>query len=113
ESLAKSEALCRDLINTPASDMGPAEIEVAARQLAAQYHGTSYVIIGEALIDQNFPMIHAVGRASPNPPRLIDLGFGTTGPKLTLVGKGVCFDTGGLNLKPGSSMGLMKKDMGG
>lgn len=113
ESLAKSEALCRDLINTPASDMGPAEIEVAARQLAAQYHGTSDVIIGEALIDQNFPMIHAVGRASPNPPRLIDLGFGTTGPKLTLVGKGVCFDTGGLNLKPGSSMGLMKKDMGG
>ncbi|HBY11900.1 MAG TPA: leucyl aminopeptidase, partial [Rhodobacteraceae bacterium] len=65
ESLAKSEALCRDLINTPASDMGPAEIEVAARQLAAQYHGTSDVIIGEALIDQNFPMIHAVGRASP------------------------------------------------
>ncbi len=113
ERIAAGEALARDLINTPASHMGPDELEAAARDLAEAQGASIEVIAGEALLEQNFPMIHAVGRASPRAPRLIDMRWGTSGPKLTLVGKGVCFDTGGLNLKPGASMGLMKKDMGG
>ncbi len=113
EVIAEGEALTRDLINTPASDMGPAELETAARDLADRHAATINVITGDALLEQNFPMIHTVGRASPRVPRLIDLSWGDVGPTLTLVGKGVCFDTGGLNIKPGSSMGLMKKDMGG
>ena len=113
EAIAAGEALTRDLINTPASDMGPAELEAASRALADQFGATCTVITGDALLDQNFPMIHTVGRASTRAPRLIEFNWGTNGPKLTLVGKGVCFDTGGLNIKPGSSMGLMKKDMGG
>ncbi len=113
ERIADAEYRLRDLINTPAQDMGPADLEAAARELAARYEAKFSVIEGNALLDQNFPMIHAVGRASPRAPRLIDLSWGGDGPKITLVGKGVCFDTGGLNLKPGSSMGTMKKDMGG
>ncbi|WP_460272736.1 leucyl aminopeptidase family protein [Celeribacter sp. ULVN23_4] len=113
EAIALGEALTRDLINTPANDMGPAELEFAARSLAQDHGAEISVTTGEALLEDNYPMIHAVGRASPRAPRLIDMTWGTAGPKLTLVGKGVCFDTGGLNLKPGSSMGLMKKDMGG
>ncbi len=113
EIIAAGEALTRDLINTPSSDMGPSELETAARQLAADHGAKVSVTVGEALLSQGFPMIHAVGRASPRAPRLIDMRWGDTGPTLTLVGKGVCFDTGGLNLKPGASMGLMKKDMGG
>lgn len=113
EALAAGEVLTRDLINTPASDMGPPQLEQAARDLADQHGASITVISGNALLDQNFPMIHAVGRAADREPRLIDMTWGDTGPKLTLVGKGVCFDTGGLNLKPGASMGLMKKDMGG
>ena len=113
ERIAAGEALARDLINTPASDMGPDELEAAAVSVAEAHGAKVSVIHGEALLDQNFPMIHAVGRASPRAPRLIDFTWGDKGPKLTLVGKGVCFDTGGLNLKPGASMGLMKKDMGG
>ena len=113
ERIAAGEALVRDLINTPSSHMGPAELEEAARALAAEFGARIEVTEGEALLSANFPMIHAVGRASPRTPRLIDLRWGDDGPSLTLVGKGVCFDTGGLNLKPGSSMGLMKKDMGG
>ena len=111
--IAAGEFLTRDLINTPASDMGPADLEAAASDLAKQHGAKIDVIRGEALLDQNFPMIHAVGRAAEQAPRLIDIHWGSLGRKLTLVGKGVCFDTGGLNLKPGSSMGLMKKDMGG
>ena len=113
ETIAAGEALARDLINTPPSDMGPDELEAAARALATRFRATISVTTGEALLDANLPMIHAVGRASPRDPRLIDMNWGTKGPLLTLVGKGVCFDTGGLNLKPGSTMGLMKKDMGG
>ena len=113
EVVAAGEALTRDLINTPASDMGPAQLEAACRDLAQEHGGTISVTEGAALLEQNFPMIHAVGRAADQPPRLIDMQWGTGGPMLTLVGKGVCFDTGGLNLKPGGSMGLMKKDMGG
>lgn len=111
--MAEAEALTRDLINTPASDMGPDALEAAARDLAEQHGANIDVTTGEDLLDQNFPMIHTVGRAADRAPRLIDMSWGSRGPCLTLVGKGVCFDTGGLNLKPGSSMGLMKKDMGG
>ena len=115
EIIANAEALTRDLINTPASDMGPANLEQAARDLATQYNATITVITGDALLTQNLPMIHAVGRAAApdRAPRLIDMTWGSIGPQLTLVGKGVCFDTGGLDIKPASSMGLMKKDMGG
>jgi leucyl aminopeptidase len=113
ETMAGAEALVRDLVNTPASDMGPEALEQAARALAGRFGAKIDVTHGEALLQKNFPMIHAVGRAAEQMPRLIDMRWGETGPTLTLVGKGVCFDTGGLNLKPGSSMGLMKKDMGG
>ncbi len=112
-AIASGEALTRDLINTPASDMGPAELALAALDLAGAFGANVEITLGDDLLDANFPMIHAVGRASVREPRLIDIRWGDSGPKLTLVGKGVCFDTGGLNLKPASSMGLMKKDMGG
>lgn len=113
EIIANGEALTRDLINTPASDMGPQELEEATRALASEHDASLQVTIGDDLISANFPMIHTVGRASTRPPRLLDLRWGDSGSLLTLVGKGVCFDTGGLNIKPGASMGLMKKDMGG
>ena len=113
EVIAAGEALTRDLINTPASDMGPADLEAACADLAKTHGAQIEVIRGEALLEQNFPMIHTVGRAADQAPRLVDMRWGSEGPTLTLVGKGVCFDTGGLNLKPGASMGLMKKDMGG
>ena len=113
ETIAAGEALSRDLINTPASDMGPAELENTSRTVASQFGAEIIVIQAGELEKQGFPMVHAVGRASNRSPRLIDFRWGNTGPKLTLVGKGVCFDTGGLNIKPGASMGLMKKDMGG
>ena len=113
EAIAAGEALTRDLINTPAADMGPAALEAAARDLAAEFDARIETVEGDALLDKNFPMIHAVGRAAAQSPRLIDMRWGDTGARLTLVGKGVCFDTGGLNLKPGASMALMKKDMGG
>ncbi|MDX3805115.1 leucyl aminopeptidase family protein [Bosea thiooxidans] len=112
--IAESTMLARDLVNTPANDMGPDEIEAAIRVLAAECGAAVSSIAGEELRDQNFPMIHAVGRASPRAPRLIDLIWGNPAhPKVTLVGKGVAFDTGGLDIKPASSMLLMKKDMGG
>jgi leucyl aminopeptidase len=113
EVIARGEALTRDLINTPASDMGPDQLEAACAHLAAEHGAQIEVTRGVALLTQNFPMIHAVGRASAQEPRLIEMNWGSDGPKLCLVGKGVCFDTGGLNLKPSASMGLMKKDMGG
>ena len=112
ETIASGEVLARDLINTPALDMGPEALEAAARELAEAFGASIEVTSGEAL-ERDFPMIHAVGMASPRAPRLIDMHWGSDGPSLVLVGKGVCFDTGGLNLKPGASMGLMKKDMGG
>ncbi|WP_394180369.1 leucyl aminopeptidase family protein [Yoonia maritima] len=112
-TIATGEALTRDLINTPASDMGPQELEDAARALATKHGAKIEVTTGDDLLSAGFPMIHTVGRASSRAPRLLDMRWGETGPQLTLVGKGVCFDTGGLNIKPGSSMGLMKKDMGG
>ena len=106
--------LGRDLINTPASDLGPQELEDAARALAALHGARASSIVGDDLIAKNLPMIHAVGRASDRAPRLIDLAWGREGaPRVTLVGKGICFDTGGLDLKPASAMLIMKKDMGG
>ncbi len=112
--IAESAMLARDLVNTPANDLGPAEIETAIRALAAECGASVTSIAGDELLARNFPMIHAVGRASSREPRLIDLGWGDPAhPKVTLVGKGVAFDTGGLNLKPDASMLLMKKDMGG
>lgn len=112
--IVEGVTLARDLINTPANDLGPAEIAAAVASLAQQHGATVSTIVGEALLAANFPMVHAVGRASPREPRLIDLTWGDPShPKVTLVGKGVAFDTGGLNLKPDASMLLMKKDMGG
>ena len=105
--------LARNLINTPTSDMGPAELEAAARELAETHGARIDVTSGEAL-ERDFPLIHAVGRASASAPRLIDLRWGREDArKVTLVGKGVCFDTGGLDIKPAANMLLMKKDMGG
>ncbi|MGZ6243765.1 MAG: leucyl aminopeptidase family protein [Candidatus Binataceae bacterium] len=109
-------AICvaRDLINTPASDMLPDNLEQAARDVAGAFGASVRVTTGDDLLAANYPMIHAVGRASTTPPRLIDFTWGQpSAPKVTLVGKGVCFDTGGLDLKPSSAMALMKKDMGG
>lgn len=104
----------RDLINTPANDLGPDEIEKALRETAQRFGATISSVIGDDLLKQNYPMVHAVGRASPRAPRLVDMTWGDEShPKITLVGKGVAFDTGGLNIKPDNSMLLMKKDMGG
>jgi leucyl aminopeptidase len=112
--LAEGVFLARDLINTPASDMGPDALERAVRELARRFNAKVSVVKGEALLVRNFPMIHAVGRAGAEAPRLVDLSWGPAGaPKVTLVGKGVCFDTGGLDIKTASGMLLMKKDMGG
>jgi leucyl aminopeptidase len=111
---AAAIALTCDLINTPASDMGPQALAAAALALAAEHGATASVIVGEDLIAGGLPLIHAVGRASAQAPRLIDLAWGAeAAPKVTLVGKGVTFDTGGLDLKPAAGMALMKKDMGG
>ena len=110
----KGGFLARDLINTPASDMGPEELAAATMDLAKEFDGTCEVTVSDDLLAANYPAIHAVGRASTRAPRLIDLRWGPEdGRRLTLVGKGVCFDTGGLNLKGTSGMAKMKKDMGG
>jgi leucyl aminopeptidase len=111
---AEAIFLARDLINTPTNDMGPDALEEAARRLAKKHGAGIEVTVGDDLLARNFPMIHAVGRAGAIAPRLIDLRWGPeSAPKVTLVGKGVCFDTGGLDIKPANSMLLMKKDMGG
>jgi len=109
--IAESLFLARDLINTPANDMGPAELEAAARALAKK-HGAKIAVTSGAALAKNYPLIAAVGAGSPRAPRLIELSWGK-GPLVTLVGKGVCFDTGGLDLKPSAAMLTMKKDMGG
>jgi len=114
--LAQVEAvwLGRDLINTPAADLGPEQLEEAARQLAGEFGARVTSVVGDDLLAGNFPAIHAVGRASDRAPRLIDLTWGEAGARpVTLVGKGICFDTGGLDIKPASAMLIMKKDMGG
>ena len=114
ERLASAVCLARDLINTPASDLGPAELAEAAERVAASADAKCRIIAGDALLAENYPTIHAVGRASERAPRLVDMTWGeASAPKVTLVGKGVCFDTGGLDLKTASGMRMMKKDMGG
>ncbi|HEY4213529.1 MAG TPA: leucyl aminopeptidase family protein [Steroidobacteraceae bacterium] len=114
EAAAQSTALARDLINTPANDLGPAELADAALQLAREMSANAYTIVGDELLSENYPLVHAVGAGSPRQPRVIDIRWGDpTAPKVTLVGKGVCFDSGGLDLKPSAGMLLMKKDMGG
>jgi leucyl aminopeptidase len=112
--MAEAAALARDLINVPANDMGPEELADAARALAERFGAQFSCTVGEDLLAKNFPLIHAVGKASSRAPRLIDFSWGQAShPKVTLVGKGVCFDTGGVDLKPSSGMLIMKKDMGG
>ena len=112
--MAEAACLARDLINIPANDMGPEELGQAARSLAERFSGKFSCIVGDDLLARNFPLIHAVGKASSRAPRLIDVTWGEAShPKVTLVGKGVCFDTGGVDLKPSSGMLIMKKDMGG
>ncbi len=114
ERTVEATAMVRDLINTPACDMGPEDLAAVAQRLAADYGARSGVIVGDELIKRGFPAIHAVGRASSRAPRLIDLTWGDeVHPKVTLVGKGVCFDSGGLDIKTSAGMKLMKKDMGG
>jgi leucyl aminopeptidase len=113
-NIVESVRLGRDLINTPASDLGPEEIEAAARNLARLHNANVKVVAGDDLLTQSFPLIHAVGRGSTRVPRLIDMTWGREGaPTVTLVGKGITFDTGGLDIKPAAAMLLMKKDMGG
>ncbi len=114
--IAEAVSLARDLVNTPANDLGPAELESTARDLAKRHRARFSSTVGRDLLKQNFPLIHAVGRAADpaRAPRLIELRWGkASDPKVTVVGKGVCFDTGGLDLKPESAMLIMKKDMGG
>ena len=112
--IAAGVALGRDLINTPANELGPEALARAALDLAARYGAKARVVESEALLEENFPLIHAVGRGAQQAPRLVDFTHGPAGGlKVTLVGKGVVFDSGGLNIKPGNAMALMKKDMGG
>jgi leucyl aminopeptidase len=114
ERLVHGVTLVRDLVNTPAEDMGPEELALTATGLAEKHGGRIRTIVGDALLAENYPLIHAVGRASSRAPRLIDLRWGDEmAPRITIVGKGVCFDSGGLDLKSSSNMKLMKKDMGG
>ncbi|HEX6143498.1 MAG TPA: leucyl aminopeptidase family protein [Geminicoccaceae bacterium] len=111
---AEAVFLARDLINTPASDLGPAELAVAVEEVAGRYGASVRTLVGEDLLEQGYPAVFAVGHGSPRTPRVIDLAFGDAqAPQVTLVGKGVCFDTGGLDIKPAANMLLMKKDMGG
>ena len=109
----EAQALVRDLVNTPAEDMGPAELADVARGIAKAGGADLDVTVGDQLLKRNYPLVHAVGRASTRAPRLIDLTWGKHGPKIALVGKGVCFDSGGYDLKSAEGMKLMKKDMGG
>ncbi len=113
-ALTDASRLCRDLINIPAGDMGPAALHEAASDLAAEYGADVTAIIGDDLIKQNYPMIHAVGRAAHEPPRLVEFEWGDPDhPRLAVIGKGITFDTGGLNIKSASGARIMKKDMGG
>ncbi len=114
ERVVRAAWLARDLVNTPTGDMGPDALQAATANVAHQ-HGASFeAIVGEDLLKQNYPLIHAVGRASSQAPRLLHISWGEAdAPRLALVGKGVCFDTGGLDIKPAAGMRLMKKDMGG
>ena len=113
--IAHACALARDMVNTPANDMGPLQIETIAREIAGRYGAGIEVVAGEALREAGYPAVYAVGRSAEaaRAPRMIELSWGSEGPLVAIVGKGVVFDTGGLDIKPSSSMRLMKKDMGG
>jgi leucyl aminopeptidase len=114
ESAARSLAWARDLINTPANDMGPDQLAAEAARMAERYGATFESVVGGDLLKRNYPAVHAVGRAAAVAPRLIDINWGRAEhPRVTLVGKGVCFDSGGLDVKAAAGMLLMKKDMGG
>lgn len=114
ERAASATVLVRDLVNTPANDLGPAELAEAATALAEEFGARLKITVGDDLLRKNWPAVHAVGRASPREPRVIDMSWGRKGdPLVAVIGKGVCFDTGGLDLKPSSAMLMMKKDMGG
>jgi len=111
---ADAVAALRDMVNTPAADMGPAALEARMQHLAERHGGRLVSVVGDALIDENYPMVHAVGRAATEAPRFLALEWGAPGqPKLAIAGKGITFDSGGLNIKPGDGMRIMKKDMGG
>jgi len=115
QAVAHACALARDMVNTPANDMGPRQIETIAREIAEQFGASISVVTGDALLEANYPAVHAVGRAAhpDRAPRMIEVSWGSSGPLVAIIGKGVVFDTGGLDLKPSSGMRLMKKDMGG
>ncbi len=114
-ALAHAAALARDMVNTPANDMGPLQVETIAREIAEAHGALINVIVGDALLDANYPAVHAVGRAADpaRASRFIEIRWGEEGPMIVLVGKGVVFDTGGLDIKPAAGMRTMKKDMGG
>jgi leucyl aminopeptidase len=114
-AVAHACALARDMVNTPANDLGPLQIETIAREIAEQYGATCTVVVGDDLLTEGYPAVHAVGRAAvaERAPRMIELSWGKTGPLVAIIGKGVVFDTGGLDIKPSNGMRLMKKDMGG
>jgi leucyl aminopeptidase len=112
--IAQAVYLARDLVNTPSNDLGPAELEAAIRTLGKRHRAKVSSVVGTQLLKKNFPLVYAVGQGSERAPRIVDLVWGKSShPKITLVGKGVCFDTGGLDIKPDAAMLLMKKDMGG
>jgi leucyl aminopeptidase len=114
EAIARAVAFGRDLVNTPANDLGPAALEGEAKTLAEEFGAAFEATRGDDLLQRNLPLIHAVGKAAAEPPRLVDIRWGREdAPKVTLVGKGVAFDSGGLDIKPSNGMLLMKKDMGG
>jgi leucyl aminopeptidase len=114
ERVVRAAWLARDLVNTPTSDMGPDALHAVAERVARAGGAAFEAIVGDELLRQNYPLIHAVGRASNQAPRLLHLSWGAAeAPRVALVGKGVCFDTGGLDIKPSAGMRLMKKDMGG
>ncbi|WP_225889798.1 leucyl aminopeptidase family protein [Indioceanicola profundi] len=114
ERVSSAAYMVRDLVNTPAEHMGPSDLARAAEQLAAEFSATLRLIEGDDLLARNFPMVHAVGRASSRPPVFIDITWGDADhPAVVIIGKGVCFDTGGLDIKPAAGMLMMKKDMGG
>jgi leucyl aminopeptidase len=114
ERIARAVYLVRDLVNTPADDLGPAALHASAEEVANEHGAAFEAIVGDDLLTQNFPLIHAVGRAASQAPRLVKISWGDpSAPRITLVGKGVTFDSGGLDIKPSSGMRIMKKDMGG
>jgi leucyl aminopeptidase len=113
--IAHACAMARDMVNTPANDMGPLQIETIAREIAERHGAQMTVVAGDALLEAGYPAVHAVGRAAApaRAPRMIELAWGSEGPLIAICGKGVVFDSGGLDIKPASGMRLMKKDMGG